>query len=102
MALPATAQEWYDSYLFSEKTALQNDIEIHMQQESPQIEPDKSTDKKSVFSAFLLSLALPGLGEAYVGEFQYTRFFLATEILGWGLYVSLSNSSRMRAQCSRQ
>ena len=88
LAQPVLAQEWYDSYLFSEKTVLKYEGNFINQPVLPEIEHINSADKKSIFSAFLLSLALPGLGEAYVGESHYTRIFLATEILGWGLFIS--------------
>ena len=44
--------------------------------------------KKSVAKAFFLSLILPGLGEAYTGNFAYTKIFLSTETIGWGLAVA--------------
>jgi hypothetical protein len=88
VALPVIGQEWYQSYLFSEKTVLQNEVYHNSAIMIPEIESVQPATKKSVFSAFLLSLALPGLGEAYVGESHYTRIFLSTEIIGWGLYIS--------------
>ena len=47
-------------------------------------------ENKSVGQAFLYSLLLPRMGEAYVGETGYTKFFLATEAIGWGLLISNS------------
>jgi hypothetical protein len=45
-------------------------------------------ENKSASKAFFLSLILPGLGEAYTGHFGYTKFFLSTETIGWGLVVT--------------
>jgi len=46
-----------------------------------------SGQHKSVGRAFLYSLLLPGLGEAYSGNFGYTKFFLTVETAGWGVYL---------------
>jgi hypothetical protein len=45
-------------------------------------------EKKSVSTAFFLSLMLPGLGEAYVGKTGYTKVFLSLEAVGWGLFIA--------------
>lgn len=45
-------------------------------------------EKKSVTKAFFYSLLLPGLGEAYVGRYGYTRVFVSLEILGWSLFAA--------------
>jgi hypothetical protein len=45
-------------------------------------------EKKSIGTAFFLSLMLPGLGEAYVGRTGYTKVFLSIEAVGWGLFVA--------------
>jgi len=53
-------------------------------------------EEKSVSSAFFLSLLLPGLGEAYVGETGYTKVFMSIEAVGWGMFIAtdLQVSSR--------
>ncbi len=45
-------------------------------------------EKKSLGTAFFLSLMLPGLGEAYVGKTGYTKVFLSIEAVGWGLFIA--------------
>ena len=55
-----------------------SDIELTSQQ----------LEKKSIGTAFFLSLMLPGLGEAYVGKTGYTKVFLSIEAVGWGLFVA--------------
>jgi hypothetical protein len=85
--IPCIAQDWYQSYIKSEKSLLQpqwNTAETFQFQSPDQFQ----NNQKSVFGAFIMSLAVPGLGEAYIGETQYTRFFIATEVLGWGLYIA--------------
>jgi hypothetical protein len=81
------AQDWFQSYIMSEKSALQQHWNAEETFRLPQ-QNQLQNQQKSVFGAFMMSLALPGLGEAYVGETQYTRFFIATEVLGWGLYIA--------------
>jgi len=44
-------------------------------------------EKKSVGKAFFYSLLLPGLGEAYVGNTNYTKIFLSLEVIGWGFLL---------------
>jgi hypothetical protein len=46
-----------------------------------------SAGYKSAGRAFLYSLILPGLGEAYTGHDNYTKFFLTVEATGWGIYL---------------
>ena len=59
----------------------ENSTGVRLQQEA-------TFQKKKVGLAVLYSLLLPGLGEAYVGETGYTKFFLASEALGWGLLIA--------------
>ena len=56
-------------------------------QTTPDFKPDH-TEKKSVTKAFFYSLLVPGLGEAYVSRYEYTRIFLSLEILGWGFFAA--------------
>lgn len=51
-------------------------------------------DKKSPALAFGLSLAVPGLGEAYVKRFDIGRYFLASEISLWLIYLGLNEYGR--------
>ena len=59
-----------------------------LNQESDVDLADGQFEKKSVSSAFFLSLLLPGLGEAYVGRTGYTKVFMSIEVVGWGLFVA--------------
>ena len=43
--------------------------------------------KKSVASALVLSLAVPGLGERYAGKSRLSKYLIATETAWWGLYI---------------
>jgi hypothetical protein len=61
----------------------------------------KSADKKSVSKAFFYSLLLPGLGEAYVGRYGYTRVFLSLEIIGWSLFTANRINVASREQDNR-
>jgi hypothetical protein len=49
---------------------------------------NQQLEKKSIGTAFFLSLMLPGLGEAYVGKTGYTKVFLSIEAVGWGLFIA--------------
>lgn len=44
---------------------------------------DATGGRKSPMVAGLLSAALPGLGESYVGKHKKARYFFATEAVGW-------------------
>ncbi len=46
-----------------------------------------SATHKSAGRAFFYSLLLPGLGEAYTGNSNYTKFFMTVEATGWGIYL---------------
>lgn len=48
---------------------------------------DQQREKKSLGKAFLYSMLLPGLGEAYVGNTTYTKIFLSLEAVGWGFLI---------------
>jgi len=52
------------------------------------LNPDGSVGKKSVGTAFLLSLVLPGAGEWYLNKNNAARFFFGTEMLIWAGYLS--------------
>jgi hypothetical protein len=41
--------------------------------------------------AFLMSLAIPGLGQYYAGSPGYAKLFFATEIAIWGMYYYNTN-----------
>ncbi|MFC1693776.1 hypothetical protein ACFL1R_09755 [Candidatus Latescibacterota bacterium] len=45
-----------------------------------------SEEQKDSFKAFLLSLAVPGLGQYYAGSPGYAKFFIAAELAIWGGY----------------
>ena len=47
---------------------------------------DASVKRKSPFKAFLLSAAVPGLGQYYYGSRVKPFIFLGAEITAWGLY----------------
>lgn len=68
----------------------QNDIDLS----SP---ADTSFNQKSKKRAILLSLALPGLGEAYVGRWDRARAFFITEGLTWSGFTALRVYSGWRA-----
>ena len=59
---------------------------------------NKSFEPKSVSSAFFLSLLLPGLGEAYVGETGYTKVFMSLEAVGWGMFIATDLQVASRKQ----
>jgi len=68
------------------------------EQFSPPIFELQAGEKKSVSQAFFYSLLLPGMGEAYVGKYNYTKFFLSVEVIGWGLYVANRMQVKSREQ----
>ena len=56
-----------------------------------------SGDRKSPTKAFFLSLLLPGLGEAYAGNYLRAGVFLGIEAVGWtawGIYDGKGKSKR--------
>ena len=75
--IPLTAAQGLKTKIFPLESSLQFQSEIQLQH----------PEKKSLSKAFFYSLLLPGLGEAYVGYTDYTKIFLTTEILGWGLLI---------------
>ena len=75
--IPRTAAQELKTKIFSLDPSMQYQSEIQLQH----------LEKKSLSKAFFYSLLLPGLGEAYVGHTDYTKIFLTTEILGWGLLI---------------
>ncbi|MFC1489728.1 hypothetical protein ACFL6K_00810 [Candidatus Latescibacterota bacterium] len=48
------------------------------------IKPVYSADEKSHVRAFILSFALPGLGQHYAGSSGSAKLFIASEVLMWG------------------
>jgi hypothetical protein len=71
---------------------------LKYKQFSPPILELQKSEKKSVAQAFFYSLLLPGMGEAYVGKYGYTKFFLSVELVGWGFYLA----NRMRVNSREQ
>ena len=68
--------------LYNKLTPLGQNQDSDIELTNPQLE------KKSIGTAFFLSLMLPGLGEAYVGKTGYTKVFLSIEAVGWGLFIA--------------
>jgi len=50
----------------------------------------QTSEHRSPVLAALISLAVPGLGEAYAGRFEAGRYLVASEVLLWGGYAGLT------------
>jgi hypothetical protein len=69
-------------------TAIDSGYESSQEKINSTLLPEQIWQKKSVSKAFLYSLLVPGLGEAYTGHTGYTKFFLTVEAAGWGIYLA--------------
>ena len=72
-----------------QKILLKQDVwEQNFSNSNPEFQlTQMNAEKKSAAKAFLYSLLLPGMGEAYVGRTEYTKIFLSLEVLGWGILI---------------
>ncbi len=89
LSISLYGQNKQDLFFPSEKQLLKSEKwEQNFEFDSPEIqllEPQK--ERKSVAKAFIYSLLIPGMGEAYVGRTGYTKIFMSLEVLGWGLLI---------------
>lgn len=85
LTFPLNAQEITSSSLINWNTTHYPPSEQNLN--SFEFELEKK-EKKSISKAFFYSLLIPGMGEAYVGKYGYTRLFLSLEVLGWSLYAA--------------
>ena len=60
---------------------------LDVDQKSGLIVQNSDGQKKSVFLAVVLSLALPGAGEFYAGGYSRGKYFTISEATLWGMYA---------------
>ena len=75
----------------------QDDIDLSAPPDTSFNHQSPITNHQSKRKAILLSLALPGLGEAYVGNWNRARTFFITEGLTWTGFTALRVYSGWRA-----